>query len=204
MLVHAQQLRKLLEVLLREVVEVLLYDCRHQLLHSVVGSAFYLQQQTLLQRVRTDASRVEGLQDSDYAVDVLNVAVDALIDSQFVAYRLAVLAQQSVAVERPDDVFHYLLVVLREVYLAHLLLQLVVERARVAVYHLLVVGRIGSVGSGVSRRRHVFVGTGHTVERIVQRRLAFLPLCVSGEGVRLGVHLVHVAAVAFAVAAVVV
>ena len=183
MLVHAQQLRKFLEVLLREVVEVLLYDCRHQLLHSVVGSAFYLQQQTLLQRVRTDASRVEGLQNAYYAVDVLHVAVDALIDSQFVAYRLAVLAQQSVAVERPDDVFHYLLV---------------------AVYHLLVVGRIGSVGSGVSSRRHVFVGTGHTVERIVQRRLAFLALCVSGEGVRLGVHLVHVATVAFAVATVVV
>ena len=63
-----------------------------------------------------------------------------MINGQFVADAVEVFAQQSIVIERPDDVFHHVVLLLGEVLHVHLLFQRVIERGGVAVDGLLVVG----------------------------------------------------------------
>ena len=161
-------------MLLGELVETVGYHLLHHRFERIVGAALDLQQQTFLQCVGSYAGRVEGLQYAHHAVYIVDGAVDAVIDGKLVGYRLAVLAQQSVAVERPYDILHYLRVLLRQLRLAHLLLQLVVERRCVAIHHLLIVGRVGTRAARISCRRHVVVASADALKGIGKSRIALL------------------------------
>lgn len=149
---------------LREFVEVVFHHVGHHLLHLVVRLTLYLQHQTLLQRVRTYARRVESLQYGHYAVNVFGCHVDVVVYGQLVAYALRVLAQQSVVVERADDIFHHLRVLFAQVGLPHLLLQLVIERCGVAVNLLLILR--AAVLVAVIQRRHLVVAA-YVLQRAV-------------------------------------
>ena len=67
------------------------------------------------------------MQYADESLYVFFRAVYVVVYCKFVAYAVGGLAQQSVVVERTDDIFHYLLFLFRQVYVHHLLFQLVVE-----------------------------------------------------------------------------
>ena len=59
-----------------------------------------------------------------------------VVDGKFVGDGIEGFSQQTVVVERPDEVFHDLCLVGREGHFAHLLAQIVVEAHGVSIDHL--------------------------------------------------------------------
>ncbi len=98
-----------------------------------------------------------------------------MVDGQFVGNVVERFAQQSVAVERPDEVFHDFLLLRGEFQFTHLLLEFVVERCRVAPYHLLALGVVVAVGAVRGRCGHVVVSV-QTLQRVVESFLTLLAL----------------------------
>ena len=90
-----------------------------------------LEAQTLLQRARSDTPRLEGLEEANESLHLGHIGIDVVIDGQFVGNRQGVLAQETIAIERTDEVVHDLALVLGEVVLADLSLQFLVERTLV-------------------------------------------------------------------------
>ena len=72
---------------------------------------------------------------------LLFVGVDVMIDGQFVTDGIEVLAEQTIVVQRSDEVFQDVTLTLCQVTLPSLLEQLVLERFRGAEHHLLAVFR---------------------------------------------------------------
>ena len=170
-----QGLRYLIPMLLGELVEMVLDDLLHEVAYDAFALGPYLQQQALLQRSGTDAWRVEGLELVEQLLNLFHRHVDVVVDGQFVGNVVERFAQQSVAVERPDEVFHDFLLLRGEFQFTHLLLEFVVERCRVAPYHLLALGVVVAVGAVRGRCGHVVVSV-QTLQRVVESFLTLLAL----------------------------
>ena len=143
---------------MREVLEMVFDDSLHQFAHLAFRLPLDLQQQTFLQVSGSDAGRIKGLEKFKELFYLSRRHVDAVIDSQFVRDVVEAFPQQSVTVERSDQVFHDRLLLFGEFQLTHLLLQFVVERCRVAPHHLFPVSVV-STGTAVVRG----IGRGHCV-----------------------------------------
>ena len=98
-----------------------------------------------------------------------------MVYGQLVAQRGNVLAQEPVAVERTDEILHYLVLAGRKLHVYHLLLEPVVERHLVAVGYLLIVSILVVACHILRGLRHLVV---HSDARkgLVERRLALLTL----------------------------
>ena len=171
--VGAESRLYLVQVFLRELVEVVLHHLPHKSLHLVVGSAVYLEHQTLLQRVRPYARRVERLEYGNHPVHLLRCHVDVVIYRELVADTLRVFPEQTVVVERSDDIFHHLPALRVKLRLPHLLLEFVVERCGVAVHTFLILRPVALVA--VVQCRHLVVAPD-VLECCVERVVAVLPL----------------------------
>ena len=79
--------KKMLELLVRERRKVVGYHLVHQFFQPPVGPAFYLQQQTLLQRPGTDACRVEVLNDGQDSFHFFLIGIDTSVEHQLVNQR---------------------------------------------------------------------------------------------------------------------
>ena len=165
---------------LRELVEVVLHHLPHKSLHLAVGSAVYLEHQTLLQRVRPYARRVERLEYGNHPVHLLRCHVDVVIYCELVADTLRVFPEQTVVVERSDDIFHHLPALRVKLRLPHLLLEFVVERCGVAVHTFLILRPVALFA--VVQCRHLVVAPD-VLECCVERVVAVLPLL---HGVEVG------------------
>ena len=106
-------------------------DVAFERLQRRVGLALYLDEEALLEAARAQSGRVEVLDDFQDFLQLLYVGLHAGIDGQLVADAVQRLAQQSVVVQRPDEVFRQLALVVRQVLFAQLLFQSLVERRRV-------------------------------------------------------------------------
>ena len=123
-----------------------------------------------MQRAGADAGRVQLLQQPEHALYFGGTGIQVVIDGQLVAQLGEVLAQQSVVVERADEVFHDVVLALGQVHQSHLLLQLVVERDGLAVDHFLaLVGHAAAVVDG-----QVLVVAAQSGQCIVESRLPVL------------------------------
>ena len=96
-----------------------------------------------------------------------------MVNRQLVADGFEVFPQQTVVVERADEIFYHLVLRLVQFLLADLLFQLVVERGCVAIDHLLVVSV--PIVLRVERRGHFVVATD-VLQRLFQRVLTLLAL----------------------------
>ena len=116
-----------------------------------------LQQQTLLQRPRSNTGGIESLQLFEHPFDGLHANVCVLTDVEFVADTIETLTQITVAVERTYEVFHDQLLLVGKLQLPHLFFQFVIERRRIAKHHLLVVGSL--IGGIAENGRHFIITT---------------------------------------------
>ena len=94
-----------------------------------------------------------------------------MIDSQFVGNSMQRFTQQSVIVQRTDEILHDALLLFRQVNHAHLLLQLVVERQALAVDHgftFFLVRHTALID------RQVLIVTSKRLQGLVQGRLTLL------------------------------
>ena len=107
---------------------------------------------------------------------LLLAGIYVVIDSQLVANYRQVLAQQSVVVERPYQIFYYVALLVSQFHLAHLLFQLVVERLCLAIHHLLA---ILAIRAATLIHRQILVVAAYTVQSLVECTLSFLALCSS-------------------------
>ena len=99
--------------------------------------------------------------------------INIMIDGQFVADGVEFLAKQSVVIERSNEIFHDIALTLGHIRLAHLLLQLVVERSILTIDHLFAL-----LGVGASRGigRQILIIAPHGTKGIVECRLSLLAL----------------------------
>ena len=65
-------------------------------------------------------------------------------------------------------------------------LQFVVERCRVAIHHLLIVGRVGTRTARISCCRHVVVASADAFKSVVESRIALLAFVASVKIVIVG------------------
>ena len=171
--VQTERRLDLLPVLLRESLEVVVHHTLHQVLQARGVATLYLEQQTLLEVARTDAGRVELLQDGEHLGNLVLCDIEVMIDGQFVADGVELLAEQSVVVERADQIFQDIALTVRHVHLAHLFLQLVVERDAIPVDHLLAL-----LGDGATRLidGQILIVAPDGTEGLVEGRLSLLAL----------------------------
>ena len=96
-----------------------------------------------------------------------------MIDGQFVTDGIEFLAEQSVIIERPYEILHDIALTVGHIRLAHLLLQLVVERSTLTIDHLFALLSIGA-----SRRINgqILIVAPQGTESIVECRLSLLSL----------------------------
>ena len=123
--------------LVDEVVEALVQELDEEFAQRVPFVAADLQQQAFLQRARSDAGRVELLKDLEHLSQLVGIRVEALVNLGLVGKDGEGLLQQSVLIERADEVFHEFLLVVGEFEVGHLLAETVGERERVVVRHVL-------------------------------------------------------------------
>ena len=99
--------------------------------------------------------------------------VDIMIDGQLLTEHLKVFSQQSVIVERANQVFHHVVLLVAHVELTHLLLQLVIERGGLTKHHLLalIVHSIAPLING-----QFLIITTNATEGLVEGRLSFFAL----------------------------
>ena len=172
---HAQRIGNPVPPLVHEIVEASFHHRRHFLLQHRCLSAGNLQQQTFLQRFGAYARRVEGLQYLHHLGNLFFGGEYVAIQGQFVAQRVHVLAQQSVGIQRPDDIFHDVFLLVGEFHFQHLFLQFVIERGAVAVGHFLIVGRLLAAPLGKRSFGHLVVHA-YTGQGIVKGILALFAL----------------------------
>ena len=89
-----------------------------------------------------------------HGFNLLGRHVDVVIDGQLVAQHAQIFAQEAVVVQTADEVFHHGVLLIAEGEHAHLLFQPVIERQRVAINHLFIIGIVVVVGI-VWRGHHV-------------------------------------------------
>ena len=98
-----------------------------------------------------------------------------MIDGQFLAETVQVFAQESVAVERTDEIFHDVAFALSQLRLVHLLCHHVVERERIAVDHLLAL-LVGSHAAMIDGQ--IFVVAPNVLQRGIECIAALLALAL--------------------------
>lgn len=76
--------------------------------------------ETLLERAGADTARIERLEDTDQAVNLLDRSLQPVIDGKFVDYRFRILTEQTVIVERTDEVLHQFRLAFRQVVFTYL------------------------------------------------------------------------------------
>ena len=118
----------MLPFLARKIVEILRHHTPHHFFLWRVATTFYLQQHTFLQRACANARRIHLLQALQQPLNVGLADVNIMIDAQLLADVAKRCAQQSVFVERLDEIFQYVAVGVAELLLTHLCHQHVVER----------------------------------------------------------------------------
>ena len=141
-LAQAKCIGNLVPMFLGELLEMISYHAVHKLFQSTVGFATNLYEQTLLQTAGANSGRIKILEFLQHRLYLLRLHIHIVVDGKFVADGIDVFSQETAIVERTYEIFHYPLLGVRKLYLAHLLFQSVVERHRVAIHHLLVVGII--------------------------------------------------------------
>ena len=99
-----------------------------------------------------------------------------MIDSQLVANDREVFSQQSVVVERANQIFQNITFLISQVEFAHLLFQLVVERFGFAVHDLLA---FLGIRAATLVHRQVFIVATDTAQGLVECTLTFLTLAGS-------------------------
>ena len=166
-------------MLLGKLVEVFAYHCPHKCFEARFVTSVYLQQQTFLQCACADARRVKLLQYRRHPVYLLGADVQPVVYSQLVGNGVGALAQQSVVVERSDQIFHYLGLPFGQLCLAHLLFQPVVERYSITVYDLFTLFVGGHPASVVYRQ--VLVIASYSAQRLVECCLPVFTFLACGE-----------------------
>ena len=101
--------------------------------------SLYLQQQTFLQASGSDSCRVEVLQNLQRFLNLLFRCIDVMIDSQLVADAVERFPKQSVIIQRPNQVFDDLPLLIGQFVFRQLTVYLIVERNRITIDYLLVV-----------------------------------------------------------------
>ena len=158
---------------LGELIEIVLHHLRHQIFETRSIPTVNLQQKTLLQRTGTDARRVECLQQLKHLYQFLFCDIDVMIDGQFVTDGTEVLTQQTIVVERTDQILHHIALGIVHIEFAHLFLQLVVERHALAIDHLLAFFR----DSAATMIDGQFIIIAPQITKgIIERRLTLLTL----------------------------
>ena len=171
-----------LPVACNEVVVAVGQDLYCEVAHAALGSASQLEDKTLAQVVGTNARRVKGLEQLHHLLHLLGRTLHVLKQLQLVTQAVGGFAQQSVVVERPYDILHDVALLGCDVLFSHLLVELVVERRRVAPHHLtavaVVVAVVGIGSSSLKGRRHLVV-TAYALQGIVQGRGPLLAVLLS-------------------------
>ena len=126
-----------LPAFVNKIVIVLLYHLLHQRLIGILLVALYLQQQTFLQRACSHTCGLELLQHAQHLLHLRLRCLYALVYLGLVYYLHERLAQEPVAIQLAYQILQKHLLALRQVEIGNLCLQLVVERQRVAVFHVL-------------------------------------------------------------------
>ena len=96
-----------------------------------------------------------------------------MIDGQFVADSIETLTQQSVVVERANQILHDVVLTGCHIEESHLLLQLVIERGGLTIHHLFAF--LSHSVATMINRQFIVVATD-IAQCIVESRLAFLTL----------------------------
>ena len=91
-----------------------------------------------MQRTGSDARRIELLQDGKHLLQFFGCGVYAVIDGQFVSERVQFLPQETVIVERANEILDDVTLFSGQFVLCQLFIELIVERSGVAVDNLLV------------------------------------------------------------------
>ncbi len=121
-LVHFRLPYDFVPALVHELVEMVFYHCFHEFRNLRLGLSPYLQQQTFFQVSSPDSCRIEGLKNFYHLFHFIFRAVDVVVYGEFVTDAVGRFPQQSVAVERPYNILHYLLLLVGKLYFAHLFL----------------------------------------------------------------------------------
>ena len=171
-----------LPVACNEVVVAVGQDLYCEVAHAALGSASQLEDKTLAQVVGANAGRVKSLEQLHHLLHLLGRTLHVLKQLQLVTQAVGGFAQQSVVVERPYDILHDVALLGCDVLFSHLLVELVVERRRVAPHHLtavaVVVAVVGIGSSSLKGRRHLVV-TAYALQGIVQGRGPLLAVLLS-------------------------
>ena len=157
-----------------ELLEIVGDHLLHLYLHPRRILSVNLQEQALLKRRGTDACGVKALQQFLHLTQFRLRGVDVMIDGQFVADGVERLTEQSVIIERADQILHNIVLTGCHIEQSHLFLQLVVERGSLSVHHLLAFLRHST--STVIDWQFVVI-TSYIAQGFVERRLALLPFC---------------------------
>ena len=172
-IIKLQVFLNLVPVLTCKRLEIVVHHAFHQVAQLRWVSAFYLQQQALLQRSGSYTSGVEGLQHKQHLFYLFLGSIYVVIDGQLVAHYVEGLAQQSVIVERANQIFHDVALFWCKIHLANLLFQLVVERFCLAIHHLL---SILAVRASALINGQILVIAPYPAQCLVECRLAFFAL----------------------------
>ena len=163
----------LIPMLLGKSLEIVGNHLLHQRFYFRVVATADLYQQTFLQRTGTDARRIEVLQHFQHVLYLLVGGIDIMIDGQFVADHIRRLAQQTIVIQRADQILHDVALAVGEFRLTHLFHQLVIERLTLTIDHLLAI--LGHVTATVIDWQ-VLIVAPDTGEGLIQGRLPFLAL----------------------------
>ena len=117
-----------LPVASNEVVVAVGQDLYCEVAHAALWSASQLEDKTLAQVVGANARRVKGLEQLHHLFHLLGRTLHVLKQLQLVTQAVGTLAQQSVVVERPNDILQNVALLGCDVLFSHLLVELVVER----------------------------------------------------------------------------
>ena len=161
---HAEFLRDEVPAVGGKFLEALLQHLQGAfLVGRLLFGTFQLERQAFFQRACADAGWVERLENVQQALQFLLVGVDVMVDGQFVGHGIQVLTQETIVVERTDEIFHDFALVVVEVVLSDLPCEVFIGRRSPCERHLVSFTRI--VGPLLQIVGHI-VGVGIVAERV--------------------------------------
>ena len=153
---------------LEEIVVTFVNDVIEQHVDGVTFLAFHLQEQAFLEIAGTYAGRVKVLQHIEHILDFPFAGIYVVIDGEFVFNGIERLAEQTVFIERTNQVFKYIALLVGKFEFAYLFVEFVVKRSGVAIDLLFIVGSL-------ARIVHVFiVGQCVVLANGVEHRVEFV------------------------------
>ena len=120
-LIDVEALLQPLPTFVYEVIEILTQHLDEQFAVRILLVALNLYEQAFLQRACSDAWRIELLEYLKHFFQLLGIGVETLVDFRLVGEYHKRFLEQSVLVERPNEVLHEFLLVVGEVEIGHLL-----------------------------------------------------------------------------------